>query len=125
LPQTSLEKFIKKTFTRAFALWLALRAKELSSVAMIITAVMAAYALSPVDLIPDFIPILGILDELLIIPGLIIIVNLITPQSVIKTYTTIAVRQLKANTKPVFKKALIIVIMSWILIGIVVFAIWR
>jgi len=125
LSQKSLEKFIKKTFTRAFALWLALSARKLSLVAMVITAVMAAYVLSPVDLIPDFIPILGILDELLIIPGLIMIVNLITPQSVIKTYTTIAIRQLRANTKPVFKKALIIVIMSWILIGMVVFAIWR
>ncbi len=91
---------------------------------MVITAIMAAYVLSPVDLIPDFIPVLGILDELLIIPGLIMIVNLITPQRVIKTYTILAIRKLKANTKPIFKKALIIVIMSWILVVVVVFATW-
>ena len=41
----------------------------------------AAYALSPIDLIPDFIPILGYLDDLLIVPlGLLLVIRLLPPQ---------------------------------------------
>jgi uncharacterized membrane protein YkvA (DUF1232 family) len=40
----------------------------------------AAYALSPIDLIPDFIPVLGYLDDLLIVPiGLVIVLRLLPP----------------------------------------------
>jgi uncharacterized membrane protein YkvA (DUF1232 family) len=40
----------------------------------------AAYALSPIDLIPDFIPVLGLLDDLLIVPlGIALVVRMIPP----------------------------------------------
>ena len=43
----------------------------------ILAAVVAAYALSPIDLIPDFIPVLGYLDDLLIVPlGLLLVMRL-------------------------------------------------
>ena len=46
----------------------------------ILAGAVAAYALSPIDLIPDFIPILGYLDDLIIVPiGLIIVLRLIPP----------------------------------------------
>ncbi len=41
-----------------------------------------AYLMSPVDLIPDFIPVLGHLDDLLIVPGLIAIALLLVPEDV-------------------------------------------
>lgn len=45
--------------------------------ARILAAVVAAYALSPIDLIPDFIPVLGYLDDLLIVPlGLLLVMRL-------------------------------------------------
>jgi uncharacterized membrane protein YkvA (DUF1232 family) len=37
----------------------------------LLAALVAAYAFSPIDLIPDFIPVLGLVDELLLLPGLI------------------------------------------------------
>ena len=41
----------------------------------------AAYALSPIDLIPDFIPVLGYLDDLLIVPlGLLLVIRLLPPE---------------------------------------------
>ena len=46
--------------------------------------VIAAYALSPIDLIPDFIPVIGYLDDLLIVPlGLLLVIRLLPPQVLI------------------------------------------
>lgn len=50
------------------ALWLAARDARVPWYAKVLSAAVAAYALSPIDLIPDFIPILGYLDDLLIVP---------------------------------------------------------
>jgi hypothetical protein len=45
-----------------------------------VAAAVAAYALSPIDLIPDFVPVLGYLDDLLIVPlGIVLAVRLIPP----------------------------------------------
>jgi uncharacterized membrane protein YkvA (DUF1232 family) len=50
------------------ALWLAGRDPRVPWYAKAVAAAVAAYALSPIDLIPDFIPVLGYLDEVLILP---------------------------------------------------------
>ena len=53
------------------AVFLALKEKRTPWYAKIIAAVVVVYALSPIDLIPDFIPVLGYLDDLIILPALI------------------------------------------------------
>lgn len=53
------------------AVFLALKHKNTPAAAKILAAVTVVYALSPVDLIPDFIPILGYLDDVILLPGLI------------------------------------------------------
>lgn len=50
------------------ALWLARRDPRVPWPAKLLAALVAAYALSPIDLIPDFIPVLGQLDDLILIP---------------------------------------------------------
>ena len=63
------------------ALWLAARDSRVPTLAKVVAAVVAAYALSPVDLIPDFVPILGYLDDLVIVPlGIVLAVKLIPEQ---------------------------------------------
>lgn len=52
------------------AIFIALKDKDTPLIAKIFAAVTVAYALSPVDLIPDFIPVLGYLDDLIILPAL-------------------------------------------------------
>lgn len=52
------------------AIFLALKDKDTPIIAKILAAVTVAYALSPIDLIPDFIPVLGYLDDLIILPAL-------------------------------------------------------
>ncbi|WP_069882901.1 YkvA family protein [Bosea sp. BIWAKO-01] len=60
------------------ALWIAARDPRTPWHAKALAAAVAAYALSPIDLIPDFIPILGYLDDLLIVPaGIALAVRLI------------------------------------------------
>src|SRR3712207_244357 len=60
------------------ALWLAARHPRTPWYAKVAAAMVAAYALSPIDLIPDFVPVLGYLDDLLIVPlGILLVVKLI------------------------------------------------
>ena len=60
------------------ALWLAIRDPRVPWYAKTVAAVVAGYALSPIDLIPDFIPVLGYLDDLMIVPlGIMLAVKLV------------------------------------------------
>ena len=62
------------------ALWIAGRDRRVPWTAKAVAAAVAAYALSPIDLIPDFIPVLGYLDDLILVPlGIMLAVRLIPP----------------------------------------------
>jgi uncharacterized membrane protein YkvA (DUF1232 family) len=50
------------------ALWIAARSPETPLIAKLVAALVAAYAFSPIDLIPDFIPIIGLLDDIILVP---------------------------------------------------------
>ncbi|MHA6719822.1 YkvA family protein [Sphingomonas sp. RS6] len=54
--------------TEAHAVWLAIRDPRTPLAARIVGLLVAAYALSPIDLIPDFVPILGLIDDAILIP---------------------------------------------------------
>lgn len=63
------------------AVYLALRSKETPVIAKLLAGITVALALSPIDLIPDFIPVLGYLDDILLLPALIgLTVKLIPPE---------------------------------------------
>ena len=62
------------------AVFLSLKSKDTPLLAKVLAGITIAYALSPIDLIPDFIPVLGQLDDLLIVPlGIVLAVRLIPP----------------------------------------------
>lgn len=61
--------------------FLALKHRETPIIAKILAGITVAYALSPIDLIPDFIPVLGMLDDVILLPALIALtVKLIPPK---------------------------------------------
>jgi uncharacterized membrane protein YkvA (DUF1232 family) len=60
------------------AVWLAARDPRTPWYAKLVAAGVAAYALSPIDLIPDFVPVLGYLDDIIIVPlGILLVLKLI------------------------------------------------
>ena len=67
--------------TEIVALWLAARDSQTPLAAKLVAGGVAAYALSPIDLIPDFIPVLGLLDDLLIVPAGIWLARRMIPEA--------------------------------------------
>lgn len=65
------------------ALWFAYRDPRTPWVAKTLTVFIVAYALSPIDLIPDFIPILGYMDELIVLPAAVWLAIRLLPSSVL------------------------------------------
>ncbi len=81
----------------------------------------AAYALSPIDLVPDFIPVLGYLDDLLIVPlGLALVLRLLPPP------VLLAARERAARmlARPRSWLAAALIIMLWVLLAVLLFAWW-
>ncbi len=77
--------------------------------AKLLAGLVAAYALSPIDLIPDFIPVLGYLDDLLIVPaGIWLAVRLIPADVLADLRKTALERQ-----RPVSRGGLFIVVIVW------------
>jgi uncharacterized membrane protein YkvA (DUF1232 family) len=68
----------------ALTLWFAYRHPQAPLGARLLGAFVVAYALSPIDLIPDFIPIIGYLDDLLLLAGLIWLVFRMLPANVLE-----------------------------------------
>ena len=66
------------------AIFLALKDKDTSIIAKVFAGITVAYALSPVDLVPDFIPILGYLDDLILLPLLVALTIKFIPQDVLE-----------------------------------------
>jgi uncharacterized membrane protein YkvA (DUF1232 family) len=67
--------------TEMFALYLAARDPRTPWYARWLVAAVIAYALSPIDLIPDFVPVLGLLDDLIIVPlGITLALRVVPPE---------------------------------------------
>ena len=74
----------KKLKTDIPALFLALKDRRTPFLAKFFAAITVVYALSPVDLIPDFIPILGYLDDLIILPALVALTIRLIPKELLE-----------------------------------------
>jgi uncharacterized membrane protein YkvA (DUF1232 family) len=64
------------------AVFIALKRKDTPIIVKILALVTVAYALSPIDLIPDFIPVLGFLDDIIKLPGLVALIVKLMPSEV-------------------------------------------
>ena len=80
----NLKERVGKLKTDLPALFLALKDRETPVLAKVFAGIAVAYALSPVDLIPDFIPVLGYLDDVILLPVLIVITVKLIPAPVLE-----------------------------------------
>ena len=91
-------------------LWIAARDSRTPLLAKIAAAAVAAYALSPIDLIPDFVPILGYLDDLVIVPlGILLVLKLI-PAALMGEFRAKAER----TEQPQSRAGLTVIIAIWV-----------
>ena len=105
-----------------FALYLAARHPQTPWYAKIFVAGVVAYAFSPIDLIPDFVPVLGLLDDLILVPiGIAIAIRMIPPA--VLTECRVRAQAMMADEKPSSRVAAIVIIGIWVLVA-ALFALW-
>ncbi|MGE1114555.1 YkvA family protein [Priestia megaterium] len=110
-----LKLWAKKLKKQLFILYLAYKDERVSWYIKLFTACVVAYAFSPIDLIPDFIPVLGYIDDIIIVPLGIMLALKMLPTSVIED-CTIKVEELIGNERPKNWVAGSIIIVVWLLI---------
>ena len=120
-----LKRWARRLETEVYALYLAYKDPRVPLYARVFAAVVVGYAFSPIDLIPDVIPILGYLDDLLLVPlGVALAIRMI-PAPVLAECRARA-REVMADAKPVNKVAAAVVVAVWIaLAALTVFLVAR
>lgn len=98
----------------AVMLWFAYRDKRTPRLPKIICMLAVAYALSPIDLIPDFIPVLGYLDEAILLPAMIWLAVKLLPATVVSDCRALAAEWMQNNgRKPVNRWGILFVLLVW------------
>ncbi|MDD5981862.1 MAG: DUF1232 domain-containing protein [Eubacteriales bacterium] len=101
------------------AVFLALKAKETPLIAKIAAGITVAYALSPIDLIPDFVPILGYLDDVILLPALVSLTLKLIPSDIMEACRTQA-KGMWTDGRPKKWYYAIPIIIVWALIAFVI-----
>lgn len=101
------------------AVMLCLKSPETPKAAKIAAGITIAYALSPIDLIPDFIPVLGYLDDIIILPALIALTIRLVPREVFERCSAEA-REMRNDTKKKKWYFAIPIIIFYLLIFIII-----
>ena len=100
----------------AVMLWFACRDPRTPWLPKIICMLAVAYALSPVDLIPDFIPVLGYLDDAILLPAMIWLAVKLLPAEVVSDCRAQAAEWMQhTERKPVSRWGLVFVLSVWVL----------
>lgn len=110
-----LKERAKRLKTDIPALFLAMKDKETPAAVKILAAITVAYALSPIDLIPDFIPILGYMDDLILLPALVALTVKLIPKDVFEKNRALS-EGMWENGKPKKWYFAIPIVLIWILI---------
>jgi uncharacterized membrane protein YkvA (DUF1232 family) len=110
----SLQRWASAIKRDVVALWLAARDPRVPWYAKAVAGAVAAYALGPIDLIPDFIPVFGYLDDLIIVPlGILLAVKLI-PAELMAEFRAEAIRR----SKPTSRAGMVFIEAIWFVVVI-------
>ena len=111
-----LRQFARTLKREIYALYLAYQHAQTSWYARVWAFVVVAYAISPIDFIPDFVPILGYLDDVILLPlGIWIAIRLIPP-SVMEECRALSRDKMGKPTSPAGRWAAVVIVIVWLAI---------
>ena len=114
MEQEKIKEWARELKNNVMAMYFAMRHPETPAYAKVFAAIIVGYALSPIDLIPDFIPILGYLDEVILLPLCITLAIKMVPPQVLE-----ACREEAKNNpqpaKPVMWVGACVIVMLWMM----------
>ena len=88
----------------------------LATTGILFAACVVGYAFSPIDLIPDFVPVLGYLDDLVLVPlGIVLALKMIPPAVMAECRER--AQEVMAQGKPVSRTAAAVVVATWLLLA--------
>ena len=117
-----LQQRARRLKSETFALYLAARDPRTPWYAKLFVAGIAAYAFSPIDLIPDFIPVIGYLDDLILVPLGIALAIRMVPASVLAECRVRAQETIQ-DGKPVSRAAGAVIVVIWLTLAVLC-ALW-
>lgn len=103
----------------AHALWLAARDPRTPWAVRLFALMVAAYALSPIDLIPDFIPVLGLLDDAILLPLAMLVLVRAMPAPLL---AELRARAEASSTRPVSRGGAALVVGAWLALAFWLFS---
>lgn len=108
---------VQKLKQETYAIYIACKDSRVPWYARLLAGVVVAYAFSPIDLIPDVIPVLGYLDDLILVPlGIALVIKMIPPQ-VLQDCRQQAANAM-AEGKPTNWTAAVVIVVLWFVLGI-------
>ena len=108
--------------TETYAIYLAYKDPRVPWYAKVLIALVVAHTFSPIDLIPDFVPVLGYLDDLIIAPlGIVLAIRMI-PKDVMSECRK-AAQGAMSQDGPTNWTAAVVIIVIWLLVAVTVLAI--
>lgn len=108
---------VRQLKRETYAIYLACKDSRVPWYAKVLATCVVAYAFSPIDLVPDFIPIVGYLDDLVLVPlGIVLVLKMIPP-------AVLAECRQKAEAaidrgKPTSWTAAVAIVFIWVLLGV-------
>jgi len=112
-----LKEWARRLVGEAVALWFCARHPRTPLVAKALAAAVAAYAFSPIDLIPDFIPVLGLLDDLVLVPlGVWLVLKMVPPDVIAECRQQAVLWLAEKAPRPRSYVAAAIVVAAWLVV---------
>jgi uncharacterized membrane protein YkvA (DUF1232 family) len=118
-PRKTWKERVRQLKRELYALMLAYKDRRTPWYARVFVVCLLSYAFSPLDLIPDFIPVLGLLDDLILLPlGIMLAIKMIPP--VVLQESRVQAEELLAQGKPTSWFGALVIVLAWLLLAVLV-----
>ena len=121
-----MREWARRIKRNVLALWFALRHAQTPWHAKLVAGLVVAYAFSPIDLIPDFIPVLGYLDDVVLVPLGVILAMKLIPAGVWADCQQQAARWMEESRgKPRSRIGAMVIVLVWLLLAWLCWWLWQ